>query len=84
VGQPIILIPGPASSGEVWDEPVAQLSSNCECHVLTLSGFAGFSPIDLKDVFLPQMKNEIRAYFSNLKQPMIALMEALLQDKMND
>jgi hypothetical protein len=71
VGQPIILIPGPASSGEVWDETVAQLSSNCECHVLTLSGFAGFSPIDLKDGFLLQMKNEIRAYLSNLRQAMM-------------
>ncbi len=71
MGRPIVLIPGPASSGEVWNETVAQLLSNFECHVLTLSGFAGFSPIDLKNGFLPQMKNEIRAYLSNLRQAMM-------------
>jgi pimeloyl-ACP methyl ester carboxylesterase len=44
-GKPIILIPGLASSGEVWKETVAQFSNRYECHVVTLAGFAGVAPI---------------------------------------
>ncbi len=44
-GAPIVLIPGLISSGEVWSETVAALSESYECHVLTLPGFAGQSPI---------------------------------------
>ncbi len=76
-GQPIILIPGLASSGEVWDETVAKLSSNYECHVLTLPGFAGQAPIDLKDGFLPQIEKEIGKYISNLNQPVILIGHSL-------
>jgi len=42
VGQPIILILDLTSSGEVWNETVAQLSSNFECHVPILPGFTEF------------------------------------------
>jgi pimeloyl-ACP methyl ester carboxylesterase len=76
-GQPIILIPGLASSGEVWDETVAKLSLNYECHVLTLPGFAGQAPIDLKDGFLPQIEKEIGKYISNLNQPVILIGHSL-------
>ena len=47
-GTPMILIPGLASSGEVWDSTVKQFcgaSGKYECHVLTLAGFAGVAPI---------------------------------------
>src|SRR5476651_793687 len=47
-GQPIILIPGLASSGEVWQSTVARLcgpQTKRQCHVLTLAGFAGVTPI---------------------------------------
>ena len=40
-GQPVILIPGLASSGEVWKETAAHLCGPRQCHVLTLAGFAG-------------------------------------------
>jgi pimeloyl-ACP methyl ester carboxylesterase len=40
-GQPVILIPGLASSGEVWQETAAHLCGPRQCHVLTLAGFAG-------------------------------------------
>lgn len=40
-GQPMILIPGLASSGETWDSTVARYKDRYECHVLTLAGFAG-------------------------------------------
>lgn len=47
-GAPMILIPGLASSGEVWNGTVKQFcgsNGKYECHVLTLSGFAGVAPI---------------------------------------
>ncbi len=40
-GQPMILIPGLASSGETFDSTVARYKDRYECHVLTLAGFAG-------------------------------------------
>jgi pimeloyl-ACP methyl ester carboxylesterase len=45
-GPPVILVPGLASSGEVWDGVVAELRGTHACHVLTLAGFAGTPPID--------------------------------------
>jgi N-formylmaleamate deformylase len=45
-GPPIIFIPGLGSPGEVWADTVRSLEDRYECHVLTLSGFAGRPPID--------------------------------------
>jgi pimeloyl-ACP methyl ester carboxylesterase len=40
-GQPMILIPGLSSSGEVWETTVDHYKDRFECHVLTVAGFAG-------------------------------------------
>ena len=40
-GPDVLLIPGLASSGAVWDDTVKQLCTNHRCHVFTLAGFAG-------------------------------------------
>jgi pimeloyl-ACP methyl ester carboxylesterase len=40
-GPDVLLIPGLASSGAVWDDTVARLSATHRCHVFTLAGFAG-------------------------------------------
>lgn len=40
-GQPMILIPGLMSSGDVWTATVDRFKDRYECHVLTLAGFAG-------------------------------------------
>ncbi len=61
-GQPVILIPGLTCDGAVWDETVATLKKDYECHVLTLPGFAGHLPIDLGQGYLPQVRKEIIAY----------------------
>jgi pimeloyl-ACP methyl ester carboxylesterase len=45
-GQPVILIPGLASSGEVWNGTVAHYCGQRQCHVLTLAGFGGNPPIE--------------------------------------
>ena len=44
-GPPILFIPGLGSPGLVWAETVRRLEDRYECHVLTLSGFAGRPPI---------------------------------------
>ena len=73
-GQPIILIPGLASSGEVWQSTVARLcgpQTKRQCHVLTLAGFAGAAPIagDL----LAQTEQQLSDYIvaQKLGQPAI-------------
>jgi len=40
-GRPMILIPGLACPGAVWDSTVAHFSAHYECHVLSLAGFGG-------------------------------------------
>lgn len=40
-GPDVLLIPGLASSGAVWDDTVRQLCTAHRCHVFTLAGFAG-------------------------------------------
>lgn len=44
-GQPMILIPGLASSGDTWKTTVERYRSRYTCYVLTLAGFAGQPPI---------------------------------------
>src|SRR6201986_2511600 len=38
---PMILIPGLACTGSVWDGAVEHFKDRYECHVVTLAGFAG-------------------------------------------
>lgn len=45
-GAPIILIPGLASSGEVWNGTVARYCGDHQCHILTVAGFAGVPAIE--------------------------------------
>ena len=64
-GAPIILIPGLASSGEVWDGTVAHYcgAGKHQCHVVTLAGFAGVPAIDtpLLSTFEQQLSDYIIA-----------------------
>lgn len=63
-GPKIILIPGLASSGEVWDETVAELSENFECHVLTLPGFGTNPKIEMPEGFISTMEGLITEYIN--------------------
>src|SRR6185436_7714233 len=45
-GRPMILIPGLACPGDVWDGALAHWSSRYRMHVLTIAGFAGQSSIE--------------------------------------
>lgn len=40
-GPDVLLVPGLATSGAVWDGTVAALAATHRCHVVTLAGFAG-------------------------------------------
>jgi N-formylmaleamate deformylase len=44
-GPPMVLIPGLACSGDVWDDFVRHYADRYEMHVLTLAGFAGEKPV---------------------------------------
>jgi N-formylmaleamate deformylase len=59
-GPPVLLIPGLATSGSVWDGTVARLRDDYEVHVLTLAGFAGQPPIG--EPFLPAVRDALLAY----------------------
>lgn len=65
-GQPIIFIHGYASEGTVWNETVNLLSSDYECHVLQLAGFAGRKAID-EEEFLPIIRDEVAEYIKKKK-----------------
>lgn len=64
-GKPIILIPGLASSGKVWEKTTETLEKSFECHILTLAGFANQSAISLENGYLSIIENEIIKYIQN-------------------
>jgi pimeloyl-ACP methyl ester carboxylesterase len=69
-GQPIFLIPGLSSSGQVWNETVEHLAGRYECHVFTLAGFAGTPPLDqVKAGVLETYKQALRQYIKAHSQP---------------
>ncbi|OEZ81921.1 putative aminoacrylate hydrolase RutD [Janthinobacterium sp. HH104] len=73
-GRPLILIPGLASSGEVWQGTVARLcgpQAKRQCYVLTLAGFAGVAPIE--GDLLAQAEHQLADYIvaKKLGQPAI-------------
>ncbi|NGZ87990.1 alpha/beta fold hydrolase [Duganella aceris] len=64
-GAPLILIPGLASSGEVWNGTVARYcgaGGKYQCHVLTLAGFAGQPAIDTP--LLPAVEQQLSDYIA--------------------
>ncbi|UXP33933.1 alpha/beta hydrolase [Reichenbachiella agarivorans] len=65
--QSIILIPGLTCDGAVWNDAVASLNKDYTCHVITLPGFAGQTPIDVTDGFTPKMRDEIIQYVKDKK-----------------
>lgn len=73
-GPDVILIPGLASSGAVWDGTVAKLKDHYRLHVLNLSGFAGEpSAANAQgDILAPEVE-AIHAYIvaNHLKSPVV-------------
>ncbi|MEQ9230148.1 MAG: alpha/beta hydrolase [Cyclobacteriaceae bacterium] len=65
-GQPVLLIPGLASHGSVWDEAVENLNSKYECHVVTLPGFAGQPAVE-RENYLVSIGDELIGYLKDNK-----------------
>ena len=70
-GPPMVLIPGLASPGAVWDDVVAHYQGRYTCHVLTLAGFAGTAP--RSGPFLVAQRRALAAYVRDqrLDKPVI-------------
>ena len=64
-GQPILFFPGFTCTGEVWEDTVAELSKNYQCHIFTFAGFGGVAPIEKP--WLPKIKEGINAYVKEQK-----------------
>lgn len=70
-GPPMLLLPGLASSGEVWDGVVAHYQDKFECHVFTLAGFAGVPTVD--GPLLSTVRPALAAYIrdKHLEKPVV-------------
>lgn len=69
-GQPVILIPGLACDGSVWDATVKHLQEKYECHVVSLAGFGSTPAVKTGD-FMTAARDQIIAYAQEhaLKNP---------------
>ena len=70
-GEAILLLPGFTCTAAVWEETVAELSKNYECHSFTLAGFGDVPAIGTP--WLPKIKDSIVRYVKekNLKNPTV-------------
>ncbi|MDX1907141.1 MAG: alpha/beta hydrolase [Bacteroidia bacterium] len=68
-GEPVVLIPGFACAGSVWDETVAVLAANYTCHVVTLAGFGGVKPAP--EPSLDSVRVALGAYVRQLDRPLL-------------
>ena len=70
-GDPILLFPGFACTGEVWGTTVAELSKEYECHVFTFAGFGDVAAIEKP--WLPKIKDGVEAYVleNKLENPVL-------------
>jgi N-formylmaleamate deformylase len=75
-GPAVILIPGVASSGDVWQSTVGTLQADYQLHILTLAGFAGVKPIPMQswgEGYLATQQQAILRYISEqqLDKPVV-------------
>lgn len=70
-GKPVILLPGFACPGEVWENTVKQLGAGFEFHIITYAGFGGVKPVDMP--WYPKIKESVFSYIikENLKDIII-------------
>lgn len=64
-GQPVLLFPGFTCTGEVWENTVAELSKEYQCHIFTFAGFGDVPAIETP--WLPKIKDDIVKYVSDKK-----------------
>lgn len=70
-GSPILLLPGFATTGEVYKDIVHELSTRYEVHTFTFAGFGGVPPIGFP--WLPKIKNALSTYVKeqHIKKPVL-------------
>jgi pimeloyl-ACP methyl ester carboxylesterase len=70
-GEPVLLFPGFTCTAQVWEETIAAISANHECHAFTFAGFGGVPAIEMP--WLPTIKDEVLAYIrqNRLNKPII-------------
>ena len=69
-GPAVLLIPGVASSGEVWQSTVDALKADYQLHIFTLAGFAGVQPIPMQswgEGYLTTQQDAILRYINEQK-----------------
>ncbi len=70
-GAPMILIPGLACTGDVWDDFVRHYADRYEMHVLTLAGFGGAHPVP--GGTLAMVRDDLARYIheTGMKKPIV-------------
>ncbi|HMJ68399.1 MAG TPA: alpha/beta hydrolase [Cyclobacteriaceae bacterium] len=64
-GDPVIFLPGFTCPGAVWDETIAHLNKQYECHVISYAGFNGLTPIKMP--WYETIKKEMIDYIKSQK-----------------
>ena len=64
-GEPVLFFPGFACTEEVWEEQVAVLSKNYECHLFTFAGFGDIRPIEFP--WYPKIEEGVLDYIKKNK-----------------
>ena len=59
-GEPVLLLPGFTSTGEVWRETVTDISQHKTCHVVNYAGFGNVPAIDT--LWLQTIQQELKQY----------------------
>ncbi|WP_229796829.1 alpha/beta fold hydrolase [Algibacter mikhailovii] len=62
-GTPVLLFPGFACTGDVWNDLVEDLSKTNQCHIFTFAGFGDVAPIEKP--WLPKVKEGVARYISD-------------------
>ncbi|MGJ8558677.1 MAG: alpha/beta fold hydrolase [Litorimonas sp.] len=72
-GPDVILLPGLASAGQVWDGTVAALKDQYRFHIAEVAGFAGQPAADPRVAIIDGLSDDAAAYIKaqNLNQPII-------------
>lgn len=59
-GEPLLFFPGFTCTDKVWEEQVAELSKEYECHLFTFAGFGDVIPIEFP--WYPKIEKEVLDY----------------------
>src|SRR5688572_12426433 len=72
-GPDVVLIPGLATPGDVWDATVRHLASTHRVHVVSVGGFGGTDAGSNKadGDMLPALVNELAEYLAGVKRPAV-------------